>query len=220
MGEQLPGVASRSKKIGWLALLSGALGIVTMLALVLFFIGLFQDVRALASFGAVNDVLNALTAILVALLASMLQAGRDRAAPHVHPLLTMGVWVGAIAVGLGTWLIQSGAGGLELSSYYFFFGNGLIGLWAWILNRAASRFGVWRPALTRLGRLAGALMTVGLLSLGGIVLGLDGDGYSPLILLSGISYLGTGILFPVWCLRLGSWLLSAPGKRAAAIMER
>jgi hypothetical protein len=49
---------------------------------------------------------------------------------------------------------------------------------------------------------------VGLLNVYGILLGWDGDDFSPLLLGTGISYLGIGILYPIWCLGLGRWILS------------
>ena len=56
--------------------------------------------------------------------------------------------------------------------------------------------------------LAGAFMMVGLLGLYGILSGSDGEGYSPLVMVSGLSFLGTGILYPLWCLQLGRSILS------------
>jgi len=47
-----------------------------------------------------------------------------------------------------------------------------------------------------------------LLALYGILLGLDGSDFSPLMMVTGFSYLGTGILYPIWGLRQGGWILS------------
>jgi hypothetical protein len=101
---------------------------------------------------------------------------------------------------------------VEQSSYYFFFGNGLIGIWIWMLNRIARGQAVWTPSLTRLGSIASGFMMVGLLGLVGILSGSDGSEYSPLIMITGISYLGIAILYPVWGIQLGRWILSQPGR--------
>jgi uncharacterized membrane protein YeaQ/YmgE (transglycosylase-associated protein family) len=199
-----------SKHTGWLALLVGAVAILAVITLALFFVGLFQNMRSLLPLGVLNDKLNALAGILGALLASALYPTLQRLTPRLNAGGLIGAWVGAIAITYGSWLILTGRGGLELSSYYFFFGNGLIGIWLWILNRNA-----WQQAeaiipssLTRLGVIAGSFMMVGWLGLYGILLGLDGSDYSPLLSVAGISFLGTGIFYPIWCLLLGRWILS------------
>jgi hypothetical protein len=58
-------------------------------------------------------------------------------------------------------------------------------------------------------------MIVGLLGLYGILLGLDGSDYSPVLIITGLSYLAIGILYPVWCLWLGYWILSGQGDARA-----
>jgi hypothetical protein len=60
---------------------------------------------------------------------------------------------------------------------------------------------------------------VGLPSLYGILLGLDGSDYSPLMMVTGISFFGIAILYPVWCLRLGRWILSAQDNRVTAAKQ-
>ncbi len=59
-----------SKMIGLLALLVGVVGLLAVLALALFFVGLFQDNGSLLVMGPLNDVLNASASILTTLLAS------------------------------------------------------------------------------------------------------------------------------------------------------
>ena len=108
---------------------------------------------------------------------------------------------------------------MELSSSYYFLGNGLIGIWLWELNRITRQQAAWPHNLTRLGLIASAFMMVGLLGLYGILLGLDGSDFSPLMMLSGISFLGTGILYPIWGLRQGHWILSKQNDGAWAAQE-
>jgi len=199
-----------SKLTGWLALLVGVAGVLAVIALALFFIGLFQNIRSLSSMGGINDKLNAVVGILGAILASVLHPTLGRLAPRLSVVVFICAWLGAIAITYGSWLILTGKGDLELSTYYFFFGNGLIGTWLWALNRKLRQQAeaVMPPSLTRLGLIAGSFMMIGLLGLYGVLLGLDGDDYSPLIMGAGISFLGTGILYPLWCLLLGRWILS------------
>jgi hypothetical protein len=131
----------------------------------------------------------------------------------------IGVWAGAIAITFGSWLIVSGRSDVELSSYYYFLGNGLIGIWLWELNRITRHQAAWPHNLTRLGLIASVFMMVGLLGLYGILLGLDGSDFSPLIMVTGISFLGTGILYPIWGLRQGHWILSKQNDRAWVAQE-
>ena len=193
-----------SRTTGLLMLAVGITGILALSTLILFFMGLFQSIGSLSSLGSLNDALNALTGILSAVLASVLHPALRR------PGLLMSVWAGAIAITFGSWLIVTGRSDVQLSSYYFFFGNGLIGIWLWMLNRIARQQADWTPSLTRWGMVAGGFMMVGLLGLYGILSGSDGGEYPPLVLISGISYLGTGLLYPLWCLRLGRSILSQP----------
>ena len=184
------------------ARLTGVAGVLSIVTLVLFFTGLFQNIPLLESMGAVNDVLNAITGLLSAVLASMLYPLLRQEMPRLSPFVLIGVWIGALMIGIGTWLIQSGRAEVELSSYYFFFGNGLIGFWLFVFNRSARKNKGWSGRLTGLGLTASLFMMVGLLSLYGILQGLDGRDYPPLLMVSGIGYLGIGILYPVWCLKL------------------
>jgi hypothetical protein len=173
--------------------------------------GLFQNIRSLAPMGGINDKLNALVGILGAILASVLYPLLRRLAPRLSIVLLISVWVGAIAIAFGSWLIVTGRSDVELSSYYFFFGNGLIGTWLWALNRKLRQQAqaLIPPGLTRLGLIAGSFMMVGWLGLYGILFGLDGSDYSPLLMFAGISFFGTGIFYPIWCLLLGRHLIES-----------
>lgn len=158
--------------------------------------------------GRLNDMINALAGLLAAVLASALHPYLSRAWPRGSLLLLAGVWAGALTISYGSWLIITGRSGVELSSYYYFLGNGLLGLWVWSLSRLARRQWTLPGSLGRWGLWAGGLMMVGLLGLIGILAGMDGNDSSPLVLVSGLSYFGTGILYPIWCLLVGRWMLS------------
>src|SRR5215216_7583269 len=122
------------KLTGWLVLLVGVTGILAVLTLILFFVGLFQNIQSLSFMGHLNDTINAFAGILSAVLASVLHPTVRRLVPRFSLILLIGAWTGAIAITFGSWLIVTGRSDVELSSYYFFWGNGLIGLWLWGLN--------------------------------------------------------------------------------------
>jgi len=203
-----------SKLTGWLVLLVGGTGILAVITLLLFFVGLFLNVQSLSFMGHLNDTINSFAGILSAVLASILYPTVRRLLPRFSLILLIGVWTGATAITFGSWLIVTGRSDVELSSSYYFLGNGLIGIWLWELNRITRHQAAWPHNLTQLGLIASAFMLVGLLGLYGILLGLDGSDFSPLMMVTGISFLGTGILYPIWGLRQGHWILSKQNDRA------
>jgi len=188
---------------GWLALWLGVVGLLATVSLLLFFVG--PDTLSLT--GALSDLLNSVVGFLSAVLASVLYLALRRLMPRLSLVLVIGAWAGAIAIAFGSWLILTGRSGVELSSYYSFVGNGLIGVWLWVLNRSTRREGVWPRNLSLLGLIAAAFLMVGLLGLYGVLLQLDGNDFPPLVLAAGISYLGIAVLYPIWCLLLGRWIL-------------
>jgi hypothetical protein len=208
-----------SKLTGWLVLLVGVMGILAVMTLLLFFVGLFQNIQSLSFMGHLNDTINGFVSILSAVLASVLYPAVRSLLPRFSLILLIGVWTGAIAITFGSWLIVTGRSDVELSSYYYFFGNGLIGFWLWELNRITRHPLAWPHNLTRLGSIASVFMMVGLPGLYGIFLGLDGSDFSPLMMVTGIGYLGTGILYPIWGLRQGLWILSEQNDRAQVAQE-
>lgn len=57
-------------------------------------------------------------------------------------------------------------------------------------------------------------MLVGLVDLYGIIFGLDGNSPTPfLINTGGISFIGHGILYPIWCILLGRWTFSRQNEK-------
>jgi hypothetical protein len=203
-----------SKLTGWLMLLVGVTGILAVITLLWFFVGLFQNIQSLSFMGHLNDTINGFAGILSAILASVLYPTVRRLLPRLSLILLIGVWTGAIAITFGSWLIVTGRSDVELSGYYYFFGNGLIGIWLWELNRITRHPAAWPHNLTRLGLIASAFMMVGLPGFYGILLSLDGSDFSPLMMVTGISFLGTGILYPIWGLRQAYWILSKQNDRA------
>lgn len=192
------------KMTGWLVLWLAIIGLLAAASLVAFFVGS----AALAFTGGLTDVLNGVAGFLSAVLASVLYPALRRLIPRPSLVLLIGVWAGAIAIAFGSWLILTGRSGVELSSYYGFLGNGLIGIWLWVLNRVARREGFWPRNLSLFGLIVAAFMLVGLLGLYGVLLQSDGRDFAPLVMAAGISYLGWGILYPIWCLLLGWWTLA------------
>jgi hypothetical protein len=95
---------------------------------------------------------------------------------------------------------MSGTTGYYLAGLVSATGFGLIGTW---LVQAGVRTPAVPRDLRRLGVAAGAVMTVGLLGVPGILEGVDDMETAPAWLVaSGIGWLGTYALMPAWALRL------------------
>ena len=62
---------SVSRTSGWLAILAGVAASLTLASLLLFFLGLLANIPSLSFIGGLNDALNSVYSILIALLASV-----------------------------------------------------------------------------------------------------------------------------------------------------
>jgi len=204
-----------SKRMGNLMMITGFVGVLAFVTLLLFFLGLFQEMYIFGSMGTLNDGINALLGILSAILAATFYQAMRGFEERLVLAVTIVAWIGAAAVLYGSWLIMTGRSDVERSSYFYFFGFGSIGVWVWVLNSLARKENLWPRHLTRWGLAASVFMMVGLVGLAGILMGWDGDDFSPLVQTAGISFLGTGILYPIWCLRTGGWILSRQGQPSA-----
>lgn len=170
-----------------MALAHGIVGLATCLCLILFYAG--ADVL-----GAVNDVGNAVLGVLSLAMAWTLYAAPRRTS---RALVLLGLTaVGAALTVVGTILVMTGTTGFYLAGLWSSFGFALIGIW--LLGTAAG-------ALRRAGLIAGAVMTLGLLGVPGILMGIDDMNTAPAwTFAAGFSWAGTYLLFPAWTLRLAT----------------
>ncbi|MEV0790576.1 hypothetical protein [Kribbella sp. NPDC050459] len=169
------------------ALAHGIVGLATCLCLILFYAG--AD-----ALGAVNDVGNAVLGVLSVALAWTLHAAPRRTA-RAFALLGAAA-IGAVLTVVGTVLVMTDTTGFYLAGLWSSFGFALIGIW--LLGTASG-------SLRRAGLIAGAVMTLGLLGVPGILLGIDDlDTAPPWTFAAGFSWAGTYLLFPTWTLRLAT----------------
>jgi hypothetical protein len=158
-------------------------------------------------FGTLNDIANGVVGGLSTVLALETYARTEPDRLRVAPAASS---VGGAIVILGSVLVIFDLTGWYLAGLVSSLGSAFIGLWLVIVDR-------WRggllqlPARTRLlGRVAGIVMLFGLLAVPGILTGVDDWDASPwFVTASQVSWLGTYLLFPIWCL-----LLSRAGKPA------
>ncbi len=149
-------------------------------------------------FGFLNDLANAAVGLLSAALAWLLQRGRANAWSLVAAV------IGALVMVLGSVLVIADITGWYLAGLVSAVGSALIGLWVLAINGMQPSVGELSSQLRKLGLVAGAVMLTGLLALPGVVSGVDDASAASWIVSAGlVSWLGTYVLYPVWCWLLG-----------------
>jgi hypothetical protein len=170
-------------------------GYTTLGSLVIFFV-------VGGPFGTLNDVGNALLAVLAAALALTWGSPVPRAA-------TSSAVVGAAIAVVGSALVISRTTGFFLAGLVSGVGFALIGAWLLVASRSLPPGG-----LRRLGTVAGASMLAGLVGVPAMVMRLDDMASAPgWVWLSFVGWIGTFVLLPAWAL----WLGRAPGRVRAAV---
>jgi hypothetical protein len=188
----------QSKAVGRYILTIGVLIAVSAVFLIIFFIGYWLEIPALTPFGPANDVLNATVSILGAVLAIILLPS-----PREKPLLfwialpvVAAVWVGAAMVTLDSMRmggmisntavaklrINYGLGFITDSNIHI--GDGLAGFWLVLVNLFARLNDLWPRQLTLFGMAAGGLLVLNFFGM-----------------------TNPGLLYMVWCIWLGKWLI-------------
>jgi len=188
--------------IGGVAAATGVVGLLALVTIVLFFtIG--------QPFGTINDYCIGLTAILSVVLVWMLYPQHHALSPILSQVLLVVALIGAIVAVVGVVLTISGKTGFYLSGMYMAAGNALIGLWLLGINHSALSGNPWSHNLAILGLVSGVFLALGLVAIPGIFRGIDTKEYvfSTYNMIWGTSFLGSFVLYPIWCILLGRFLL-------------
>jgi hypothetical protein len=191
-----------TRAIGGLAIAIGGATLIGVVSLILFFaVG--------GVFGALNDVCNAVEAILTAVLAWRMHPWLRSHAPQLSRLTLIAASVGAFIAGIGSALIILDFTGWYLAGLYTMFGYALVGLWMLGLNAAALRSFWWPRRLAQLGLLTAACMAIGFLAGPGILGAVDEVDAAPWFVNLGLlGSLGWMFLYPFWCVWLGRLLVA------------
>jgi hypothetical protein len=190
-----------SATVGWLALAAGAAGLAGVLFIILFF-GVGQP------FGTLNDLFIGLAAILTGILACVLYSAHHAQSPQLSQVALAAALAGAPVVVVGSVLVISGVKGWFLAGLYMTVGNALIGLWLAGLTYSALQTNSWPHGLAVFGLVAGVIMIVGLVSVPGILRGVDAQASAPWYVNAGyVGGLGWMLLYPAWSIWLGRILL-------------
>ncbi len=153
-------------------------------------------------FGTINDLANAAMGALSVLLAALLMTkSRWRRFAIVAAI------AGAVLMAAGSALVMSEATGWYLAGLVSAVGAALIGVWVLSAN-VLPPYAHQLPRRTRqLGRLAGGVMLLGALAIPGVFGRVDDPAVAAWYVSAGsLSWLGTYLLYPIWCLRLAARL--------------
>ena len=151
-------------------------------------------------FGLINDVANAVVGVLSGVLAWLSPAIRP---PAWQRLAVAAAGVGAIVMVIGSVLVIFDITGYYLAGLVSAVGAALIGCWVLIANRFPPYAGELPRGVRVTGLAAGVVMLVGLLAVPGVLARVDDQNASPwYVVAAQLSWLGTYLLYPIWCFRL------------------
>jgi len=190
-----------SRTPGWLAIAIGAVALVGVVSLILFFT--FGSL-----FGTLNDLCIAIEAILSALLAWVLYPAHQALSPRLSQFMLAAALAGALVAFIGSAFIIFDITGWFLAGLMNFFGFALFGLWLLGLNYLARRMDRWPRRLVQLGLVSGASMAIGLLTGPGIFGRVDNPELAPWFWYDApVASLGWLLLYPIWSFWLGRLIL-------------
>jgi len=188
--------------IGWAAIASGITAILAVL-----FLGMMATVNMF--FGTINDILNSVLAILIAVLAWMLYSQFRAKAPLMSQVTVVLAMLGAILAVVGSVLVIFRFTGFVLAGWYTGLGYALLGLWLAAFCYSMLGSDVLPNKLLTFGIVTGIAMTTGILSIFGITSRLDSFDALPWYLnIAYLAFLGIYILYPIWAIGFGRVLLS------------
>ena len=191
-----------SGAVGWVAITTGVAGILALVFLILL-------TWIVQPFGTLNDVFNSVIGISSAILAWMLYAEHHSKSPLLSQLALVLALVGAILTIVGSVLVISKTTGFVLAGWYTGVGDALIGLWLAAFCYSMRGSDTLPHNLVTFGLVVGVVMALGILDISGIVAGIDSMESIPWYLYIGyFGFLGTYVLYPIWAIRLGRFILS------------
>ena len=183
--------------IAQLARAYAILVIVSIITLILLYSGL-------RIFGPINDLTNAVAALVVAAFAWQLHRAIAAQRGYLATLLLAAAWLGALSVAGNSVLVAAGRMGWQTGGMYTAFGYGLFGLWLFGALPAIGAALALPSSLLILGRWAAIAMSVGLLGILPLlsVVALN----SPLAYTAMAAIAAGWLLFPWWAFRLSQHL--------------
>lgn len=175
------------------ALATAVVSLLAVLSLIIFYaVG--------GPFGFLNDVANGLIGLLSLALAWLWVRNRRGG---WSTLAIAFASLGAIVMVLGSLLIILDITGWYLAGLVSSVGSAFIGIWLLIANRLHRGAPELPRGLIMLGMTTGIFMIIGWLALAGVIARIDDPQLAPLYVNAGLlNWMGTYLLYPVWCLWL------------------
>jgi hypothetical protein len=151
-------------------------------------------------FGFINDVANGLMGLLSLALAWLWVSNRRSG---LSTLAVAAAALGAIVMVMGSILIIFDVTGWYLAGLASSVGSALIGIWLLVANRLHRRAPGLPRGLITLGSTTAIFMIIGWLAVPGVLLRIDDPQLAPWYVNAGLlSWMGTYLLYPAWCLWL------------------
>ena len=184
------------------------LAIAIVIAALLSIVTLILLYAGIPFFGPINDVINALSGLLIAAFVWQFHAAFQTRFPGLAILLLVIAWAGVAAIVVNSLLVASGRMGWMTGGMYTAIAYGLIGEWLLALQFSFGGQVLLPPGLVRLGVLTGIALLLGLAA--GPLLA-SGVAFlkNPLAALSYLGAVAGWLLFPLWCWLLGQRLLTS-----------
>lgn len=190
-----------SVSIGWVAIITGASAVLAII-----FLTLMATVNQ--SFGKINDFFNSLIGISSLILAWLLVTKFQAKASTPSQIILILAVLGLIFTLIGSILIIFGFTDFVMAGWYTGIGNAFIGLWLAIFCASLLKSDLFPHNLLVFGIITGAFMAMGLLGVIGIFAKIETMETIPWYLfIVFFGYLGTYILYPIWTILLGRFLL-------------
>jgi hypothetical protein len=165
-------------------------------------------------FGPVNDLVNALFALLSAVLAASLHVQMRKHLPGTALYFMLAVWAGSVLIIINSILVAIGQMDWMTGGMYTAIGYSLTGIWLLVLNQKVVPQLTDSPGLSRLGTVTAIGMLFGLLA-GPLLAMRVSLTQNPLAM---IAFAGAGVgylLYPVWAWLLGRRLLKESANQLA-----
>lgn len=198
-------------RTGRIAIAIAITAVVSVITLVLLYSGL-------PPFGPMNDLTNAFSGVLIALLTWEFHAMLYKRAPGAAVILLLVAWTGSAAVVVNSLLVAFGQMHWMIGGMYTGLGYGLLGVWLFGFLRLVGPQPFLTNTLARLGTVAAVAMLFGLLA-GPLLASGAGFTQNALVWVSFAGAAAGWLLFPFWCWRVGRTLevrltspLTGPGR--------
>lgn len=188
--------------IGWISIATGVAGLLGLLFIILFF-------TMGQPFGTLNDISIGLAAVLSGILAWSLNSKYFPQLSLLGRISLLLAMIGMVLVLVGSYRAACAISGWYLSGLYMAAGNALIGLWLFYFNSNVLHHAAMSPSLAIFGLVSGGFLLLGLVTIPGIIRGIDLKTYdvTAVNVIWWSSALGWLLVYPSWCLWLGSSLL-------------